>query len=246
MNENGLNESDLNHHSELEQAKQKLQEVQEQKEARKNPRADEAPRPLPATQPPAKDGENAIRPVQTKPKKKRFSQKLKEAMFSEDIGNGSVTEYVFFKILVPSVKRVLSDMANTAINMALGLDPRTRTVGTGNTHVANASVYRDRNYSRPEPDVNYRRRDAVSEYEWDEDTAWDIYRQIEYQIENYDHECSLANVYAIMNMGDKIRSTDRNWGWTSMNGINVVCVYHHTDPKLCRYIVDMPSAKPLR
>ena len=231
--------SDLQQRTDVEQAKAKLQEVQEVKEARRDPRAgDNLPmrRERPAT-----DGEKEIRPVTAKPKKKKFGQKLKEALFGDDIGNGNISEAIFFKYFIPWLKRGLSDMANTAINMALGLDPKTRTVGGGNTHTANASLYRDRNYNRRDDAPSYTRRDAISEYEWDEDTARDIYTQISELIERYG-ECTLADAYSIMGQSDRIRTTDRNWGWTSMRNADVVPVNAMRDS----WIVDMPSARPLR
>ena len=229
--------SDIQHQTDLEQAKAKLQEVAETKEGRKEQRPGETT--LPAARKPATDAEKSIRPVKAKPKKKKFGQKMKEAMFSEDIGNGSVTEYVFFKILIPSVKRVLSDMANTAINMALGLDPKTRTIQT-NTHTANASLYRDRNYNRGYSQTEYNRRDAISDLEWDEETAKDIFNQMSDLIERYGN-CSIADAYSIMGMGDRIRTTDRNWGWISMRGADITPVDRLED----RWIVDMPPARPL-
>ena len=229
--------SELQHQTDLEQAKEKLREVAETKEGRKDPRAGTgvtlpAPRKAPTD-------EKDIRPVKAKPKKKKFGQKLKEAMFSEDIGSGSVTEHIFFKILIPSVKRVLSDMANTAINMALGLDPKTRTIQT-NTHVSNASIYRDRNYNRGYSRDEITRRDAISELEWDEVTAKEIFAQMGDLIDQYGN-CSIADAYSIMGLGDRIRTTDRNWGWTSMRGADVVPVDRLDD----RWFIDMPAARPL-
>lgn len=229
--------SELQHQTDIQQAKEKLRDVQETKEARKDPRAgDNLPAPGPKK---TVTDVKEIRPVTAKPKKKKFGQKLKEAMFSEDIGKGSVTEYVFFKILVPSVKRVLSDMANTAINMALGLDPKTRTIQS-NTHTANASLYRDRNYNRGYSAGEYDRRSAISELEWDEETAKDIFNQMSELIERYGN-CSLADAYSIMGLGDRIRTTDRNWGWTSMRNADVVPADRMED----RWYLDMPPARPL-
>lgn len=228
----------LQQQTDVEQAKNKLAEIQEVKEARKDPRAAEKKDIV--LRRPATDEKKDIRPVTAKPKKKKFGQKLKEAMFSEDIGNGSVTEHIFFRILIPSVKRVLSDMANTAINMALGLDPKTRTVGAGNTHVANASLYRDRNYNRP---ASYgSRRTAISEYEWDEATANDIYGQIMDIIEQYG-DISISDVYSIMGMGTQVRTTDRNWGWTRADARDI-CVTP-LDAQHERNIIDLPSARAL-
>lgn len=227
--------NDLQHQTDIDQAKSKLQTIQDTKEGIKTPPR-EGEVTIPAVRAPE---QKDIHPVKGKPKTKKFSQKLKEAMFSEDIGKGSVTEYVFFKILIPSVKRILSDMANTAINMALGLDPKTRTIQT-NTHTANASVYRDRNYNRQYSKSEYGRREAISEIEWDEVTAKDIYNQIQDVLDSYP-SCSIADVYSIMDLGSRIRTTDKNWGWTSMAGIEAVCV----DPIEDRWIIDVPPARPI-
>lgn len=181
-----------------------------------------------------------VRPVKAKPKKKAFGQKFKEAMFGDDIGDGTIAEHIFFRIFIPSIKRVISDMANSAINMALGLDPRTRTIRTGESHVANASVYRDRNLNRSGYSGGNGRRVSISEYEWDEETAKDIFNQLNELIEHYGN-ASVGDAYSIMGMGDKIRSTDRNWGWTSMRNADV----YPLDAAGERWIVDMPPARPI-
>ena len=231
---------DEQHVTDVEQARKKLQEVQETREARKDPRAQEATILAQTAQrlpPEAED--RGIHPVTAKPQKKKFGRRLKEALFSEDIGNGSVTDYAFFQLIVPAFKRLVSETLNTMINMALGLDPRTRTVGTSaNVHTANANVYRDRNFNRPTSSPF--RRIAVSEYEWDEETANDIYNQIQYQIEKFG-QCRLDLLYSIMGLGSEIRTTDRHWGWTSMNGIRILPV----DARGERWIVDMPGVRQI-
>lgn len=236
---------DDQHNADVENAKKKLQEVQEAKEARKVSRTpDETPQLLTRQNAIAAESvERGIKPVTAKPKKKKFGQRLKEAMFSEDIGDGSVTEYVFFKIIVPSFKQLIGNALNSAVNMALGLDPRTRTInaGGGNTHTANASLYRDRNFNRSSDD-SYGRRCSVSEYEWDQDTANDIYSQIMTQLEAY-NEISLGLVYSIMGMPEKIRTTDRFWGWkaSAAPGIRVIPLDMHGE----RCIINFPDMKPL-
>lgn len=236
---------DEQHNTDVENAKKKLQQVQETKESRNAGRKPEEaqqvliPRKSAETEP----EERGIRPVESKPKKKRFGQRLKEAMFSEDIGNGSVTEYVFFKIIVPSFKQLVGNALNSAVNMALGLDPRTRTIGSGsgNTHVANASLYRDRNFNRPSAD-SYERRIAVSEYEWDEETARDIYNQVMEQLDKYG-EISLSLVYSIMGLPEKIRTTDRYWGWKASNAPSIKLIPLDAHGERC--VVEFPSIRPL-
>lgn len=232
--------SDIQHETDLEQAKSRLEEVAARKEgAAANP---PDPNLLPGRR--ERDisdnpDDRGIRPVKKKAKKKGFGQKLKEAFLGEDIGDGSITEHIFFRIFIPSFKRVLADMGNSAINMALGLDPKTRTIRSdGGTHVSNAGVYRDRNLNR----AGGRTREAVCDYEWDEETAKDIYNQLLEIAEKYD-AATLADAYSIMDMPEKIRSTDRNYGWTSaaLRRADVYCV----DRNRGLWVVDLPPARQI-
>lgn len=226
---------DIQQQTDVEKAREKLGEVNRQKEV-----VSGANLPSPALTPGREKAQKSIRPVAGKPKKKSFGQKLKEAMFG-NIEDTSIGEHIFFNIFVPSIKRVLSDMGNTALNMALGLDPKTRTFNAGNTHVANASVYRDRNLNRSISSTpGYGRREAVSEFYWDEETAKDIYNQISDLIDQFGY-ATLADAYAIMDMSSKIRSTDGDWGWRSMKNAEVYPIDNSGE----RWVVDMPPAKPL-
>lgn len=192
---------------------------------------------------PAAAGDKNIRAVKNKPvnEKKKFRQKLKEAVFNEEIGNGNVWDYIFFRIFIPSGKRVLADMGNTAINMALGLDPKTRTIGSGATHTANAGLYRDRNFSGGGNEYTARnRREAVSDFKWDEETAADIYTQCIDILDRYP-TLSLAEVYAIMGQQQLIQTTDKRWGWNDARGIDLVCVDYTN--RIWRVI--FPPARPI-
>ena len=235
---------DEQHVTDVEQARKKLEQVQATRDAKKDPRQPDPVVLAPTPKPPQTEAENrGVKPVAAKPKKKKFSQRLKEAVFGEEIGSGNITEYAFFQLVIPAVKRTVCETLNTMINMAFGLDPRTRTIGNGssaNVHTANASLYRDRNFNRPSSGPNPVRRTAVSEYEWDEDTAMDIYTQVQYQIETFG-QCPLSIMYSIMGLGSEIRTTDRHWGWTSMNGI---CV-RPMDARGERWIIDMPPVKQI-
>lgn len=229
--------ADMQTNEAVERAKDRLQEVANQKAGITAERKPETPGDKPRTK------ADMIKPVDKKPKKKGFGQKLKEAFFGENLGDGSITENIFFKIFIPKVKQVLSEMANTAINSALGLDNRTRTFngGTANTHQANAGYYRDRNMSRGST-IGTARRDAISEITWDGATVNDIYGQMQDLLDQFPEEgLSIADVYSIMDMPTYIRSTDRDWGWRSMRGIELVCVDQARD----LWIIDMPAARPL-
>ena len=235
--------SELQHQTDLEQAKAKLQEVAETKEGRKDPRQtsivpQELRRDRYGRVP---DEDRVIKQGTVKPKKKKFGQKMKEAMFSEDIGNGSVTEYVFFKIMIPSIKRLLSDMGNTALNMALGLDPKTRTIQSSNTHTANARLYRERQYDS-RGGYSGGRRGILDDYEWDEGTAKNYFADILEVADKYD-DVSVSNVLSICGLGHLVRTTDRNWGWTKamLSRADVVPV----DAACERWIILLPEPRSL-
>ena len=228
---------DIQTNEAVEKAKEKLQDVESRKGAVEG-------RPQPATDGgKTKSKNDIIRPAATKPKKKKFGTKLKEAFFGENISNGTIADNIFFNIFIPKLKTILSEMANSAINSALGLDSRTRTFSGGvNTHQANASNYRDRNFNRPTGSYGTSRREAISEITWDGATANDIYNQMSDIIDQFpDEGLTIADVYSMMDMGDRIRSTDRDWGWRSMRGIDLVCIDQSRD----LWIIDMPAARPL-
>lgn len=229
---------DIQTNEAVEKAKARLQEMEGQKSGQNLPaRTDDGDKS-------GKSKSDLIKPVSQKPKKKGFGQKLKEAFFGENVGDGSITENIFFRIFIPKLKMVLSEMANSAINSALGLDPKTRTLNgnTYNNHQANASVYRDRNFSRPSGGYGVNRRDAISDITWDGATAQDIYNQMSDIIDQFPEAgLSIADVYSIMDMQNYIRATDRDWGWRSMRGIELVCVDQARD----LWIIDMPTARQL-
>ena len=229
---------DIQTNEAVERARTRLQEMESQKAGQDaSQKADTGDKS-------EKSKADLIKPVEKKPKKKGFGQKLKEAFFGDNLGDGSITENIFFRIFIPKLKMVLSEMANSAINSALGLDPKTRTLNgnTYNSHQANASTYRDRNFSRNTGGYGVGRRDAISDITWDGATAQDIYNQMSDIIEQFpDAGLSIADVYSIMDMPNYIRSTDRDWGWRSMRGIELVCVDQARD----LWIIDMPAARQL-
>lgn len=228
--------------TDVEQAKAKLQEVSETKESRKDPRAAEKTMLTRRNDGRVPDDQRDIREGTTKPKKKKFSQKLKEAIFPEDLGSGSIADHIFFKIIVPSFKRVVYEGLNTALCMALNMDPKTnRILGNGNTHTARASEYQRRSYTF-NAGSSYSSRTPLANDEWDEETAKDYFNQMLEVVDKYD-DLSVSNVYAICGLPERIRTTDRNWGWTKamMSRADVYAVDKFGD----RWVIDLPEPRPL-
>lgn len=226
---------DINRNEAVEKAKEKLQEVEDRKGAVEG-------RPQPATDAgKPKSKTDIIRPTTAKRKKKKFGTKLKEAFFGENVSNGTIADNIFFNIFIPKLKLILSEMANSAINGALGLDSRTRTFNGGiNTHQANASSYRERAYARPEQITN-RRTAVISAVEgpWDGATAADIFNQMQDIVDQFPEEgLTVADIYSIIDMPEKILSVDREWGWPTMRGIDMTCIDKPND----LWIITMPPA----
>ena len=227
---------DIQTNEAVEKAKERLQEVAEKKGVAEDPQR----KPTAGGDKP-RSKSDVIRPTEKKPKKKSFGTKLKEAFFGENVGDGSITENIFFRIFIPKLKMVLSEMANSAINSALGLDGRSRPLNGGyNSHAANVNNYRERNYARV--GQSGARRGSISEEVWDGATANDIYNQMKDVLDQFPEEgLTIADVYSIMGFPERIRSTDRDWGWTSMRGIDLVCVDQARD----LWIIDVPTARDL-
>ena len=231
----------LQQQTDVEQARQKLQEVAETKEGRKDPRSAETALTRTSTDIRVPDDRRDIPAGKVPPNKKKFGQKLKEAMFSEDIGNGSVSEHIFFKIIVPSFKKVIYEGLNTALCMVLNMDPKTNKLIGGNTHTANASLYRTRAYDHA--GGGYTQRSPIADCEWDEATAKDYFNDMLEVVEKYG-DLSITNVYSICCLENRIRTTDRNWGWTKamMQRADVYCIDNRGE----RWVIDLPDPRPLR
>lgn len=180
---------------------------------------------VPADKPVVKD----IRPVNGKPIKKKLRQEIKEAIFAKKIEKGGIPKYVLLKIIIPAGKRLLYEICNQSLKMTFGIEmPKS---STPNTHVANASTYRDRNFANGNGEAGYPQgRKSVSEYDWDRALAEDVYTQCMDVLDRYP-TLGLDNVYSIMNMPEMIKTTDKYWGWTRTTGQNIelVCVDETND-----------------
>lgn len=233
--------TDIQQQTDVEQAKSKLQDVAALKEAQKDPRASEQTLLARRYDGRVPDVERDIREGTVPPKKKKFGQKLREALFPENPDN--IPEHIFFDIVVPSIKKVVYEGLNTALCMALGMDPKSnRIVGKGNTHTARASEYQRRSYTF-NASSSYSSRIPLNDCEWDEETAKDYFNQMLEVVEKYD-DLSISNVYSICGLQDRIRTVDRNWGWTKamMTRADVYCVDNRGE----RWVIDLPEPRPLR
>ena len=231
--------------TDIEQAKAKLNEVQETKEGRKDPRAGEqmalvTRQTLPGGRVP--DEARDIKAGKVPPKKPGFGRRLKEALFGENIGNGKISEYIFFDVIIPAGKKLVYESLNTALCMVLNLDPKTNKIfgqNNANPHTSRASVYRERSYGQ----TMNSHKPILYGCEWEESIAKDYFDQIIEVADKYG-DVSISNVLSICGMGDQIKTTDKNWGWTK--AMMIKADVYPIDLIGERWYIDLPEPRPLR
>lgn len=167
-------------------------------------------------------------------KQKTFSQKLKEAVFGEDVKN--VPEHVFFNIIVPNVMRMFGDSIQGALSMTFrGLGGR-----RDRDRDRDDSPYRSYDYSRPYRDERRRTQSAAnpdfSNFVFSSrDGVFDKIENLEDLLDTYDY-VTVADVKS--ELGESPRAVDRKWGWKSVRDFDA-------DPADGGYILVAPRAKYL-
>lgn len=182
-----------------------------------------------------KPKEKVIKPLANKNavKKKSFGKRMKEAIFGDDVEH--VGSYVFYDILIPAFKKLLSDMAKGAVDMALYGDSRVRARDSGRTHVSMSSVYEGRSEGRSERNRS-RGRNKLNDILFDSRAdAEYVLEQLVDLVDEYGN-ASLQDLYSLV--GFDSAHTDANWGWTNLRGSAVVAVSDG-------YILDLPPIKAL-
>ena len=170
-----------------------------------------------------------------KPKKKGEMQKFADVFISEDVGN--VKSYILMDVLVPAIKKAISDIVTNGIDMILyGETGRTRKASSG-TKVSYGKYY-DR-----EPD---RRRDrSISSrggYDYD-DIVFETRGDAKKVLDSMNDIISQYGVVSVLDLYDLADvSTDNyaanKYGWTDISGCKAIRVRDG-------YILKLPRALPL-
>lgn len=142
-------------------------------------------------------------------KQKTFSQKLKEAIFGEDVKN--VPEHVFFNIIVPNVVKMFGDSVQGALSMTF------RSLGRSRDRRDDDGPYRNYDYSRRYRDESRRVSTAAnpdfSSFVFSSSEGVldkiEVFNDI---LDEYDY-LTVADVKT--EIGDSPRPVDRKWGWKS-------------------------------
>ena len=156
-------------------------------------------------------------PVTTK--KKGFWTKISEEFISED-GKG-VGDYILIDVLVPAIKKTISDIVTNGIDMILyGTTNRKSSNNIPAYRVSYRNYYEQRNndYARPRVGQNYNYNDIVFQTRGDADAVLNCMKDI-------------LNSYGIVKVADYYDAagtdcsyTDNNYGWTDLRYADVVRV----------------------
>lgn len=168
--------------------------------------------------------------VNGKVKKKSEARKLANIFISEDAGN--VGSYIFTDIIVPALKKTISDVITNGIDMLLYGESRSKK--KNQTSVSYKNYYerdnRDERYSERKRPYNYDEIVIDNRGEAEEvlarmDELIDVYGTV-----------SVADFYELV--GASGSYTDNKYGWTNIRDARVVRTRDG-------YIVKLPRAVPL-
>lgn len=169
-----------------------------------------------------------------KTKKRNEMSKLGEIFIAEDARN--VKSYILMDVLVPAVKKAISDIVTNGIDMLLfGEGGRTRKASSAST-VSYRNYYDQkdtrRDYSNTRTRTGYSYDDIILETRGE---AEDVLARMDELIETYGI-VSVADLYDLV--GKTCNYTDNKYGWTNIRNAEPIRVRDG-------YMLKMPKAGPI-
>lgn len=167
-------------------------------------------------------------------KKKSAFRKFTEEFISEDAKN--VKSYVFGEVLIPAVKKAISDIVTDGIDMILYGESRRGNKRSTADRVSYRNYYDRGGYSSREP-----RSDIGSRYSYDDiilnsrSEAEDVLVRMDELMESYGL-VRVADLYDLVGITGNY--TDNKYGWTNIRNAEVVRVRDG-------YAIKMPRAVPI-
>lgn len=169
-----------------------------------------------------------------KTKKKGDMQKLADVFISEDVSN--VKSYILLEVLVPAIKKAISDIVTNGIDMILyGETGRTKKNSPA-SKVSYRSYYDKgndrRDYSSSRTKTGYNYDDVILDNRGE---AEDVLSRMDELIATYGL-VSVADLYDLV--GTTGNYTDNKYGWTNIQSASVIRVRDG-------YLLKLPKALPL-
>lgn len=167
-----------------------------------------------------------------KSKKKGEVQKFADIFISEDVGN--VKSYIFLEVIVPAIKKAISDVVVNGIDMILyGESGRSRRNST-TTKVSYGKYYNgDREPRRTQPRTGFDYDDIIFENRGDAESVLDAMNEI---ISQYG-VVSVGDLYDLADISTD-NFTVNKYGWTDISGCKAVRVREG-------YVLRLPKATPI-
>ena len=168
-----------------------------------------------------------------KTRKKSDVRKFKDIFISEDVSN--VKSYIFMDVLVPAVKKAISDIVRDGIDMILYGDTKQKSSSSGASYVSYRS-YSDRDRRSDIRDSRTR-----SGYDYDDiiletrGEAEEVLERMNELLDTYD-TVSVADLYDLV--GKSCNYTDNKYGWTNIRNAEPIRVRDG-------YLLKMPKAGPI-
>jgi len=167
-------------------------------------------------------------------KKKSALSKLSDEFISEDAKN--IKSYVFGEVLIPAIKKAISDIVTDGIDMILYGGTRGGNRRSSADKISYRSYY-DRGSSRREPDT----RPLYNSYSYDDiilnsrGEAEDVLARMDELIDSYGL-VRVADLYDLVGITGNY--TDNKYGWTNIRNAQIVRVRDG-------YMIKMPRAIPI-
>ena len=175
-----------------------------------------------------------------KTKKKSEISKFADVFISEDASN--VKSYIFMDVLVPAIKKAISDIVTDGIDMILyGGTGHSKKRRSGSS---DASYVSYRSYSDRERDRDRRRDDdyrSRSRYDFQDiiletkGEAEDVLDRLDELLDQYSM-VSVADLYDLVGISGEY--TDNRYGWTSLSSARVERVRDG-------YMIKLPKPMPI-
>lgn len=169
-----------------------------------------------------------------KTKKRNEVLKLADIFTSEDVS--TVKSHIFSDVLVPSIKKMVSDAVKTGIDMILYGDSDASRTKSPASKVSYSKFYNEPNYKAVYDGYSkretYEYNNIVLETRGDAEA---VLMALEDMIDQYDI-ASVADLYDLVGIVGSY--TDNKYGWTSVRSARIERVRDG-------YVIRMPKALPL-
>jgi hypothetical protein len=169
-----------------------------------------------------------------KSKKKSEIQKFTDVFISEDVNN--VKSYILLEVLVPAIKKAISDIVTNGIDMILyGETGKTKSNSTASkisyrSYYDGGNVRRDYSTTRTKTGYNY------------DDIILDNRGEAEEVLSRMDELISTYGLVSVADLYDLVgvtgNYTDNKYGWTDIRSASVIRVRDG-------YMLKLPKALPL-